>query len=179
MAKTDVVKIPVLFKMALVWHGFQVLSCFAQNNNDVFIPTPKVKTLEPRLTSTTPLPVTEKNLWGLRLWQVMALALFATIVLITFCCCLCDCRIPKTAYDSKNDPEEDSDCSDVEQLVSTPKQGRGEKASTNGFTPQKSQLRTTGHEMGKMNKGFDSEGEISSKSDNWRGTPRVAFSRQP
>ena len=60
---------------------FQVLSCFAQNNNDVFIPTPKVKTLEPRLTSTTPLPVTEKNLWGLRLWQVMALALFATIVL--------------------------------------------------------------------------------------------------
>lgn len=60
---------------------FQVLSCFAQNNKDVFIPTPKVKTLEPRLTSTTPLPVTEKNLWGLRLWQVMALALFATIVL--------------------------------------------------------------------------------------------------
>ena len=24
MAKTDVVKIPMLFKMALVWHGFQV-----------------------------------------------------------------------------------------------------------------------------------------------------------
>ena len=32
--------------------------------------------------------------------------------------------------------------------------------------------------MGKMNKGFDSQGEISSKSDNWRGTPRVAFSRE-
>ena len=51
--------------------------------------------------------------------------------------------------------------------------------SANGFTPQKSQLRTTGHEMGKMNKGFDSEGEIPSKSDDWRGAPRVAFSRQP
>ena len=98
---------------------------------------------------------------------------------VTFCCCLCDCRIPKTGYDSKNDPEEDSDCSDVEQLVATPKQGHGGKVSTNGFTPQKSQLRTTGHETGKINKGFDSEGEIPSKSDNWRGTPRVAFSRQP
>ena len=98
---------------------------------------------------------------------------------VTFCCCLCDCRIPKTGYDSKNDPEEDSDCSDVEQLVATPRQGHGEKVSTNGFTHQKSQLRTTGHETGKMNKGFDSEGEIPSKSDNWRDTPRVTFSRQP
>ena len=32
--------------------------------------------------------------------------------------------------------------------------------STNGFTPQRSQLRTTGHDTGKMNKGFDSEGEM-------------------
>ena len=79
----------------------------------------------------------------------------------------------------KNDPDEDSDCSDVEQLVATLKQGHGEKVSTNGFTPQKSQLRTTGHETGKVNNSFDSEGEIPSKSDNWRGTPRVAFSRQP
>ena len=67
----------------------------------------------------------------------------------------------------KNDPDEDSDCSDVEQLVA--KQGHGEKVSTNGFTPQKSQLWTTGQEMGKMNKGFDSEGEMPSKNDNWRG----------
>ena len=43
--------------------------------------------------------------------------------------------------------------------------------STNGFTPQKSQLQTTGHEMGKMNNSFDSEGEKPSKSDNWRDTP--------
>ena len=79
----------------------------------------------------------------------------------------------------KNDPDEDSDCSDVEQLVATLKQGHGEKVSTNGFTPQRSQLRTTGHEMRKMNKGFDSEGEIPSKNDNWRATPSVTFSRQP
>ena len=51
--------------------------------------------------------------------------------------------------------------------------------STNGFTPPKSQLRTTGHEMGKMNKGFDNEGEMPSRSDNWRGTARVEFSWQP
>ena len=53
------------------------------------------------------------------------------------------------------------------------------KVSTNGFTPPKSQLWTMGHEMGKMNKGFDNEGEMPSRSDNWRGTARVEFSRQP
>jgi len=41
--------------------------------------------------------------------------------------------------------------------------------SMNGFTFQRSQLRTTGHEMGKINNSFDSEGEIPSKSDNWTG----------
>ena len=74
---------PVSFLHKLIYFLlllYQGPSCSAQNN-DVFIPSPKVKTLEPKPTASTPLPVTEKNLWGLRLWQVVGLAFVATILL--------------------------------------------------------------------------------------------------
>ena len=58
----------------------QVQLCYAQND-DVFLPTPKVKTLEPSVATPTPLPVTERNLWGIRLWQVVGLAFVATVIL--------------------------------------------------------------------------------------------------
>ena len=58
----------------------QVRSAFAEND-DVFLPAPKVKTIEPSITTPTLLPVTERDLWGIRLWQVVGLAFVATILL--------------------------------------------------------------------------------------------------
>lgn len=58
----------------------QVRSCFAENDG-VFLPAPKVKILEPRITTPTLLPVTERDLWGIRLWQVVGLAFVGTILL--------------------------------------------------------------------------------------------------
>ena len=104
-------------------------------------------------------------------------------VLVIFCCCLCDCRIPKTAYDKHDKLEEGSDCSDTEPAAAVRRapqvQQGGNKLATNPAT-QKSQIGTTGHNMGRENNAFDGDGEITAKhSETWKATPRVKFSRQP
>lgn len=104
-------------------------------------------------------------------------------VSVIFCCCLCDCRIPKTGYDKEDKLEEGSDCSDTEPAAAarrTPQVPQGGKKLANGPAPEKSQIGTTGHEMGRANNAFDNGGEITAQhSETWKGTPRVTFSRQP
>ncbi|KAL9957158.1 hypothetical protein ACROYT_G038762 [Oculina patagonica] len=187
MATTDNIKFAVFlpFRITFICSlllGFEVQPCHAQSD-DVFLPEPKVKTLEPSVTTPTPLPVTERDLWGIRLWQVAGLAFVATIVLITFCCCLCDCRIPKTAYDKEDKLEEGSDCSDTEPAAAlrrTPQAQQGGKKLTNGSAPLKSQLGSTEHELGRANNAFDNDEAIAAKhNETWKGNPRVTFSRQP
>ena len=108
---------------------------------------------------------------------------YAICFTVIFCCCLCDCRIPKTAYDKHDKLEEGSDCSDTEPTAAvrrTPQVLQGEKTLGNSPAPQKSQKRTTDHEIGRANKAFDHDGEINAQhTENWKGTPRVTFSRQP
>ena len=79
--------------------------------------------------------------------------------------------------------EEGSDCSDTEPaaaVLRTPQVPQGKKKLTNSQALKKSQIRTTGQEMGRENNAFDDGGEITAKhSETWKGTPRVTFSRQP
>ena len=110
--------------------------------------------------------------------------LFYFILPVTFCCCLCDCRIPKTAYDKDDRQlEEGSDCSDTEPAAAvrrTPHVQQGGKKLAIGSAPQKNQLSSTGHEMGRANNAFDKDEEIVVKQNEpWKGNPRVTFSRQP
>ena len=99
---------------------------------------------------------------------------------VTFCCCLCDCRIPKTGYDKDDEAKEDSDCSDIEQAsqVLSRQPQRGKKPA-NGSIPSKNQQRTTGDYPGKVNKAFDNEGAIAPQNESWKGIQRVTLSRQP
>ncbi|XP_022800005.1 uncharacterized protein LOC111337888 [Stylophora pistillata] len=174
----------LLFNFFLL--DFQAQSCLGQN--DVFLPSPMVKTLQPEVGTSTPLPVTERNLWGMRLWQVAGLAFVSTVVLVTFCCCLCDCRVPKTTYDKEDKPQEDSDCSDTEPAVAVrrapamiPEQEpQGGKELVNGSAPQKLHRGFSEHEIGKANSAFENDGEHSAlHHENWKGKPRISFSRQP
>ena len=108
--------------------------------------------------------------------------IYAICFTVIFCCCLCDCRIPKTAYDKRDKVEEGSDCSDTEPAaaVLTPQVPQGKKKLTNSPALKKSQIRTTGRELGRENNAFDDDGEITAKhSETWKGTPLVTFSRQP
>ena len=76
------------------------------------------------------------------------------LILVIFCCCLCDCRIPKTTYDKEEKPQEDSDCSDIEPAVTirqapvvTQKQEpEGEKMLVNGSSPQERHRGSRKHE---------------------------------
>ena len=108
---------------------------------------------------------------------------YAICFTVIFCCCLCDCRIPKTAYDKHDKLEEGSDCSDSEAAAAvrrTPQVPHGGKKLATSPAPQKSQIRTSGQKMGRANNAFDNDGEITAKhSETWKGTPRVTFSRQP
>lgn len=110
------------------------------------------------------------------------------LILVIFCCCLCDCRIPKTTYDKEEKPQEDSDCSDIEPVVTirqapvvTQKQEpKGEKMLVNGSSPQERQGGSRKHETGKANSAFENDGENSAlHNENWIGKPRISFSRQP
>ena len=109
--------------------------------------------------------------------------IYAIRFAVIFCCCLCDCRIPKTAYDKHDKLEEGSDCSDAEPTAAVrraPQVPQGGKKLANSPAQQKGQIRTTGQDMGKENIAFDDDGEVTAKhSETWKGTPRVAFSRQP
>lgn len=103
---------------------------------------------------------------------------------VTFCCCLCDCRIPKTGYDKDEEAKHDSDdCSDIEPaaVFSRPSL-QGGKTLANGSAPQESHRHKTpetGHDQGKTNMGFDSEGETNLQTETCRGMQRVKLSRQP
>jgi len=105
--------------------------------------------------------------------------IYAICFIVIFCCCLCDCRIPKTAYDKHDKLEEGSDCSDTEPAAAvrrTPQAPQGEKKLATNPAPQKSQIGT----IGRANNAFDDDREITAKySETWKGTPRVKFSRQP
>ena len=110
------------------------------------------------------------------------------LILVIFCCCLCDCRIPKTTYDKEEKPQEDSDCSDIEPAVTvrqapvvTQKQEpKDEKMPVHGSSPQDRHGGSRKHETGKVNSAFENDGENSAlHNENWIGKPRISFSRQP
>lgn len=160
--------------------GFQVLSCSAKEN-DIFIPSPKVKSLEPEPTTSTPIPVTERDLWGLRMWQVVGLALVATILLVVFCCCLCDCRVPKTGYDKGDAENPDDDGSDTEPSVFHSKPPQAGKL-VNGSSQQigdKKKRPDSENEDGKVNEAFVGERETPAQGKGWKTVQKTMLSRQP
>ncbi|XP_068674774.1 transmembrane inner ear expressed protein-like [Montipora foliosa] len=181
MAKAGAVQPNLIFKTVFfhsLLFGFQVEPCFAQNN-DLFIPPAKVKTLAPKPTTSTPIPVTEKNLWGLRMWQVVGLAFVATVLSVVFCCCLCDCRVPKTGYDKDGQAKQaDGDGSDTEPAVvhSRPLQdGKRLESASN----QQRKVQDTGNSGGKVNQALESERETAAQDKGWKTIQRTMLSRQP
>lgn len=108
------------------------------------------------------------------------------LILVIFCCCLCDCRIPKTNYDKEEKPQEDSDCIEpavtIRQapVVTQKQEPEGEKMLVNGSSPQERHRGSRKHEIGKENSAFENDGENSAlHNENWIGKPRISFSRQP
>ncbi|PFX19661.1 hypothetical protein AWC38_SpisGene15903 [Stylophora pistillata] len=93
-----------------------------------------------------------------------------------------------TTYDKEDKPQEDSDCSDTEPAVAVrrapamiPEQEpQGGKELVNGSAPQKLHRGFSEHEIGKANSAFENDGEHSAlHHENWKGKPRISFSRQP
>ena len=101
---------------------------------------------------------------------------------VTFCCCLCDCRIPKTGYEKEDESKHDSDCSDSEPVAAPSRPPQGGKKLANGSDPQVTQEQkavNTGHTPGEVNKAFDNEEGIVPQTESWRGIQRVTLSREP
>ena len=96
---------------------------------------------------------------------------------VIFCCCLCDCRVPKTGYD-KDDRVKyaDGDDSDKEPEVVYSKACVGGEKVANSSSQQK-KVPDTRKTEGKLNEAFESEEETASQGQGWKTIQRAMLSR--
>ena len=109
--------------------------------------------------------------------------LFVCVFTVVFCCCLCDCRVPKTGYD-KDDAKAknaDGDGSDTEPAVSQsklPQAGKLANGSCQRIDDGKKRPDSENKD-GKINEAFVGEGETPAQGKSWKTVQRTMLSRQP
>ena len=104
--------------------------------------------------------------------------MFFTVV---FCCCLCDCRVPKTGYDKGDAENADDDGSDTEPSVFHSKPLQAGKL-VNGSSQQigdKKKRPDSENEDGKVNEAFVGEKETPAQGKGWKTVQKTMLSRQP
>ena len=104
--------------------------------------------------------------------------MFFTVV---FCCCLCDCRVPKTGYDKGDAENADDDGSDTEPSVFHSKPLQAGKL-VNGSSQQigdKKKRPDSENEDGKVNAAFVGEKETPAQGKGWKTVQKTMLSRQP
>ena len=106
--------------------------------------------------------------------------MFFTVV---FCCCLCDCRVPKTGYDKDDAKAENADDegSDIDPAVfhSKPQQAGKLVDGSSQQIGDKKKRPDSENKDGKINEAFVGGGETPAQGKGWKTVQRTILSRQP
>ena len=101
---------------------------------------------------------------------------------VVFCCCLCDCRVPKTGYDKDDAKAKNAndDGSDIEPAVFHSKPQQAGKL-VDGFSQQIGDTKKRPDSEikdGKVNEAFVGEGETPAQGKGWKTVQRTILLRQ-